>query len=456
MPDWGIRRTVISVGEPTGVFVTATATGTGLVVASGNVMSGTKYEAAGAGGRGWPPIDAIASVGTLASTGSPTGETGPAASDIDGMGMADPVKSMAGASRRMRPSPPAVPPMQGVPPIARSTPAPTICGATRRMAPPLPAEDDVELQPLKAQLVIGEAMRLLRSTLPTSIRFKERIKKNTGLVMADPTQIHQIIMNLCTNAAHAMGAHGGVLSVEVDEYESSEISPQHHSVLAPGKYLRIRIGDTGCGMSPEIMASIFDPYFTTKELGEGTGLGLSVVHGIVKESGGDIMVESRLGEGSVFTILLPFTQREDQVSADVMREEKTLPGGSEHILVVEDEMPILKMTRRILEQQGYRVTSENEPHKALQAVMKTPRAFDLVLTDITMPGITGDRLASHILAVRPDMPVVLMTGFSRLVSDDTYRERGIKEIMMKPLARATLIQQVRKILDEKGGRRRGQ
>jgi PAS domain S-box-containing protein len=308
---------------------------------------------------------------------------------------------------------------------------------------------ETDLQPLQVQIVVREAMKLLRSTLPSTIEFRQNLGNGIGLVMADPTQIHQIIMNLCTNAAHAMERQsGGVLSVDIDEYVPSAADFKNHPMLRKGKFVRMRIGDTGCGMSPEVIASIFDPYFTTKDLGEGTGLGLSVVHGIVKESGGEVLVESEVGVGSVFTVLLPLlAEREGRRSGNI-QEETVMPKGNERILVVDDELPILSMTKRILERSGYSVKTESDPREALQQIRANPQLFDLIISDVTMPGMTGDRLAEAVLAVRPDVPVVLMTGFSNLINRDTLEQTGVKEILLKPLAAATLVQQVRKILDE--------
>jgi PAS domain S-box-containing protein len=308
---------------------------------------------------------------------------------------------------------------------------------------------ETELQPLQVRLVVREAMRLLRSTLPSTLEFRQNIDDGDGLVMADPTQIHQIVMNLCTNAAHAMERQGGgVLSVDIDEYEPVAEFYKNYPRLRKGKFLRMRIGDTGCGMSPEVIASIFDPYFTTKDLGEGTGLGLSVVHGIVQECGGEILVDSKVGKGSIFTILVPLLTGMPVDYSEQNLDDTDIPQGNEWILVVDDELPILSMTKRILEPNGYRVKTESDPRKALQEIRANPALYDLIISDVTMPGMSGDKFAQAVLAVRPDLPVILMTGFSNLMNDDILEHTGVKEIMIKPLGGATLVRRVRKILDE--------
>lgn len=307
---------------------------------------------------------------------------------------------------------------------------------------------ETEQQPLQVRLVVKEVLKLLRSSLPTSIEFKQLIDSGEGLVAADPTQIHQVVMNLCTNAAQAMGPGGGELKVEVDEYHPSESFFKKHPLLNPGDYLRLRVSDTGCGMSPEVMSSIFDPYFTTRELGEGTGLGLSVVHGIVSEGGGDISVDSQVGNGSTFTIVLPLCKGGADRHIIKHREEKPLPQGSEHLMVVDDEPPILAMSKRILEQNGYKVSTYIDSTLALADVKKNPKKYDLVISDVTMPKMTGDKLAEALIKIEPDLPIVLMTGYSNIVSEDMADQLGIIDVLYKPLGRATLVRMVRKYLDD--------
>ena len=305
---------------------------------------------------------------------------------------------------------------------------------------------DMALKPLDISIIIREALKLLRSTLPTSIEIRQHIEKNLSKVLADPIHVHQIIMNLCTNAGHAMEPAGGVLEINLAQItvDAETLTPPH--TLEAGQYLKLAVSDTGCGMTPEIMSSIFDPYFTTKDLGEGTGLGLAVVHGIVKEYGGDIVVDSTPGEGSTFTLYFPAVRA---VAADSQQvERRLLPRGAEHILVVDDEPPILKINAHILEQLGYRVTTENDSLRALACFEKDPSAFDLVLSDVTMPKLTGDKLATEIMRIRPEMPVILCSGYSRIVNEQSAVSLGVRALIIKPIVKKTLATEIRRILDE--------
>ena len=305
---------------------------------------------------------------------------------------------------------------------------------------------ETEFQPLQIAIIIREALKLLRSTIPTSIEIRQHLAKDLDPILADPTQIHQIIMNLCTNAAHAMEPTGGVLEVNLAQVEVPPYGCQETLALAPGQYLQLTVSDTGCGMTPEIMVSIFDPYFTTKGLGEGTGLGLSVVHGIVLEYGGDISVRSKPGTGSTFTLYFPTVKTIESDSQQI--ERRLLPGGTERILIVDDEPSILKINSLVLERQGYRVVAENDSLRALELFKKAPNAFDLVLSDVTMPKLTGDRLAEAIMAIRPDIPVILCTGYSRLITQQTTDAMGVRALVAKPVVKKTLLTEIRKVLDE--------
>jgi PAS domain S-box-containing protein len=304
-----------------------------------------------------------------------------------------------------------------------------------------------ELKPLMIDLIIKEALKLLRSTLPSTIDIVQRVSPNLDPILADPTQIHQIIMNLCTNASHAMTPAGGQLSVTLEQKELGADFFRRFVDAQPGSYLQLCVRDTGCGMTPEIMAAIFDPYFTTKDLGEGTGLGLAVVHGIVKEYGGDIRVRSKPEQGTTFELYFPTIRAAStRPQAD---EALHLPGGNEHILVVDDEPSILKVTEQLLRKLGYRVTTAPDGKPALALFSKDPNAFDLVITDITMPHMTGDRLAKAILELRPDTPVILCTGYSRLIDEAQAESIGIAALMIKPVGKTTLAVELRRLLDER-------
>ena len=298
-------------------------------------------------------------------------------------------------------------------------------------------------------ILVKEVLQLLRSTLPTTIELKKKIDNNVDPVLADPVQIHQIIMNLCTNASHAMEPYGGVLTVTIGR----AILPPHfferNRDLIPGDYLQLSVSDTGCGMSQEVMTSIFDPYFTTKPPGQGTGLGLSVVHGIVKDCGGYITVDSSEGGGSTFTIYLPTVEKSSAYSAvDAIGDGLR---GTETILVVDDEPVILDVIRTSLEMRGYTVQTEKNSQVALKKFRDNPRAIDLLVSDVTMPHLTGDRLAREFLAVRPDLPIILMSGYTDLVSDQSVRELGVRALMMKPLVGKTFLSTIRRLLDEGKG-----
>lgn len=304
---------------------------------------------------------------------------------------------------------------------------------------------DVECTPLKIEPIILQALRLLRSTLPTSIEFEVKIDHKLAPILADPTQIHQVVMNLCTNASHAMEPYGGVLGVELTHIEVESGNNQLFGSLAAGDYLKLCVSDSGCGMPPEVMASIFDPYFTTKDLGEGTGLGLSVVHGIVNEYGGTIQVDSSPGKGTTFSLFFPTLEKIADNGEQLIIEE--LARGYERILVVDDEPVILKLCTCILKNQGFKVKTENDSLRALELFKSDPGAFDLVLSDVTMPKMTGDLLAKEIMSIRPDIPVILCTGHSRVVTEEYTQKMGVRALLTKPVVKRQLLSEVRKALD---------
>jgi PAS domain S-box-containing protein len=303
-----------------------------------------------------------------------------------------------------------------------------------------------QLQPLAPHLIIKEALKLLRASIPTSIEIRQQINPESGLVLADGTQLHQIIMNLCTNAYQAMRPTGGVLSVSLQPIRlESEDSKVQGLALAPGAYVVLEVGDTGCGMDQQTIAKIFDPYFTTKKQGEGTGLGLSVVHGIVKEYGGHISVYSEPGKGSTFRVYLPTI-----VSTGMSEAPAVAPAmarGTEKILVVDDDSTILALNTRILTELGYRVTGLAASPEALNLFTGAPQDFDLVLTDMTMPGMSGADLSLRIHAIRPDIPIILCSGFSELIDGDKAREIGIQAYLKKPFSGGDLAGIIRRLLD---------
>jgi len=263
--------------------------------------------------------------------------------------------------------------------------------------------------------------------------------------MGNPTQFHQIIMNLCTNAAHAMEENGGLLKVVLEDLRFEKNETIQRQILKPGDYIKLIISDTGTGISPDVIGSIFDPYYTNKKPGEGTGLGLALVHSIVEKYGGIIEVSSELGQGSVFSIYLPTTKM-NQPSQPYIKED--LPIGSERILFIDDEAAIAKIGAQHLEKLGYSVTILTSSSKALNRFQSNAYAFDLVLTDMTMPGLSGDKLTVELMKIRQDIPVIVCTGYSKRISVQTASKIGIKALLYKPVDRTELAKTVRKILDE--------
>jgi signal transduction histidine kinase/CheY-like chemotaxis protein len=305
-------------------------------------------------------------------------------------------------------------------------------------------QHDHELKPLKVQLIVKEALNLIRSSLPTTIEIRQNIDKDCGAVMADPTQIHQIIMNLCTNAYHAMAETGGTLEVFLGEVELTA-EDLAGSDMEPGAYLCLKMGDTGHGMDQAVLERLFEPYFTTKEKGKGTGLGLAVVHGIVRSYGGDIQVSSEPDKGAVFNIYLPLIKEVFATSETVSGDG--LPTGHEQILLVDDEKQIAFMEKQILEYLGYQVTARTSSLEALTTFKEQPLKYDLVITDMTMPNMTGDRLSMELMNVRPDIPVILCTGFSENMPKERASAIGIQGFLMKPMAMYDLAKTVREVLD---------
>lgn len=305
-----------------------------------------------------------------------------------------------------------------------------------------------EPKPLQISLVVREAIRLLRSTLPTTVELRSTVSNTLPLVLADPTQIHQIIMNLCTNASHAMEPDGGVLTVTLGQIA---ITPERGITflsLPAGEYVQLQVSDTGNGISEEHRPFIFDPYFTTKDLGEGTGLGLAVVHGIVKEYQGDIHVDSVEGKGSTFTILLPATEEETSKGEEALvpRHDTQVEGN---VLLVDDEPAVLRTTRGMLTSVGYAVTIVSDPYEALDIFSQEPYAFDLVLSDVTMPKMTGDKLGQKMLAIRPDLPIILMTGFNQRFNTESIQTLGFCALIDKPFQKKTILELVKKIMETK-------
>ncbi len=309
-------------------------------------------------------------------------------------------------------------------------------------------QSESEPRRLRMRPLTKEVLRLLRATIPRTIEIRRKIDAESDMVLADPAQIHQLVLNLCTNAYHAMQEKGGVLTVElVNEQLSRNFRISHQ--LKPGNYLKLTIQDTGAGIAPEHLDKIFDPFFTTKKPGEGTGLGLSVVHGIVKKHRGTITVESRPGEGSTFKVYLP-TLPEIEARA-ATENDGPVPKGSEHVLFVDDEFMLAQMMKDLLEGLGYRVTAKTNSVDALETFRSNPDEFDLVITDYTMPEMTGIGLAREIIGIRPQMPVILCTGFSQFITPEVAKSAGIREFILKPIIKRDIAATIRSVLnpDEK-------
>jgi nitrogen-specific signal transduction histidine kinase len=300
-----------------------------------------------------------------------------------------------------------------------------------------------ERKPVQVKLIVNEALRLLRASLPSTIKIHGDIQSD-ALVLADPTQIHQILMNLCTNAGHAMREEGGVLEVKLVNVELDADYTVGHLDMKPGASINLTVSDTGCGIPPQVLDRIFDPFFTTKETGEGTGMGLSVVHGIVRAMSGTIAVYSELGQGATFKIYFPVIEKrlEPQVS-----DVEAVPTGSERILFIDDEPALADIGKQTLEALGYDVTTRTSSIEALELFKTRPDRFDLVITDMTMPNMTGDNLAGELIRIRPEIPVILCTGYSAKVNEQQAIAMGIQAFVWKPVVRREIATTVRKVLD---------
>jgi signal transduction histidine kinase/DNA-binding response OmpR family regulator len=299
--------------------------------------------------------------------------------------------------------------------------------------------------PMRPSEIVKESIKLLRSSIPTTIDIRQDIDSETNLILADPTQIQQVIMNLCANAYHAMEEKDGTLSVALKNTVFTERDLVAIPNAQPGDFVQFSIGDTGSGIAPEIRERIFDPYFTTKETGKGTGMGLAIVHGIVNSCGGFISCNSEIGAGTVFKINLPAILEQ---TVHETKEDNVIPVGTERILFIDDEEMLAKMGQTMLERLGYKVTTMMSSIEALTAFKNQPDTFDLVITDQTMPGMTGFDMARRMLQIRPAMPIILCTGYSNQISEDKVKSDGIKGFTMKPLARKNIANMIRKILDE--------
>lgn len=305
-------------------------------------------------------------------------------------------------------------------------------------------QGEQEFRPIQVKTTVREALKLLRASLPTTIHISNNIQSNS-VVMGDPTQIHQVIMNLCTNAGYAMQKSGGELSIELSELTLGTEFAAIHQDVTPGLYVKLIVSDTGEGIPSQILPRIFEPFFTTKDKSKGSGWGLSVVHGIVKKHGGTVTVESELGKGSTFTVYLPVTEKQLSIPPIVSTTNHI---GTEHILFVDDDQTIATIGEEMLTAKGYRVTPALGSQEALAIFQSNPEQFDMVITDMTMPHMTGDHLALEMMSLKPDIPVIICSGGDAIIHEKELLAAGIKAIVMKPFNIDSICGSIRKVLDQ--------
>jgi PAS domain S-box-containing protein len=302
-----------------------------------------------------------------------------------------------------------------------------------------------ELKPVEISSIIEDALKLLRPTIPATIEIRKKIPvKDKITILADPVQINQVMMNLCINAAHAMEETGGILEISVEKVLFRNEIVSGHPDLNKGDYIKLTVRDTGPGIAPELIDNIFDPYFTTKEVGKGSGIGLAVVHGIVKNHKGAITVDSQLGNGASFNILLPVHMGELEIEENNFEK---IPHGNETILFVDDEEPIVDMATKMLERLGYTVENRTTPWAAIELFQSKPDHFDLVITDMTMPQMTGAQLSKKLVDIRADIPVIICTGYSPLIDEEKVKNLEVAAYIMKPISRQEMANTIRKVLD---------
>lgn len=306
---------------------------------------------------------------------------------------------------------------------------------------------------LKLKALVREDVKLLRATIPTSIEIRADIDADCGSVLADANQMHQVIMNLCSNAYQAMRSTGGELSISLAGVHLTEGRFIGDVAVPADDYVRLQVRDSGTGIDKAVLERVFEPYFTTREKGEGTGLGLAVVHGIVKAHHGYITVESEVGRGTCVNVYFPRFDGDDKDVAQVVgvSQAEVLPHGTEHILLVDDEKSVVEVERRILTKLGYQITPMQSSREAFEFFSRDPARFDLMITDMSMPEMTGAELSTRILAIRPDLPIVLCTGFNEEIDEKRAKEMGIRKFILKPPSHGLLARTIREALDEQAG-----
>ncbi len=293
--------------------------------------------------------------------------------------------------------------------------------------------------------IVEEVLKFQRTIIPANINIRSDIDENCRQIKGDPIQIYQVLMNLCTNAAHAMEEKGGTLAVGLHKAKLAANDQKTEPDLPAGTYVRLSVIDTGCGMTPEIVDMIFDPYFTTKEVGKGSGMGMWVVHGIIKNHGGFVKVKSEPGKGSTFFTFFPCI--EEEIISKETNEFDDIPTGTEKILFIDDMKMMTTFGKGMLEKLGYFVTTKNDSSEALSLFQRDPVQFDLVITDQIMPKLTGTELAKYFLNIRPDIPIILCTAYSGPIDELKAQEIGIREYVQKPVNIHSFARLIRKVLD---------
>ncbi|WP_321494278.1 ATP-binding protein [uncultured Desulfobacter sp.] len=306
-------------------------------------------------------------------------------------------------------------------------------------------QGETKQQIVSFQIIIKEALKLLRSTIPKNIVIQQKVTPQCRPVFADPTNLHQVVMNLCTNAFHAVQENGGTIAVALEEVLVTADGQYGIAGLIAGDYIRLTVSDTGCGMDKSTLEQIFNPYFTTKKEGKGTGLGLSISYGIIKKLNGDIKVYSEPGKGTTFHVYIPVSSIN---KVEEPGENISIAKGTERILLIDDEGSIAQMGKKVLEKYGYHVSAFTSSIEALKTFEQDPASYDLILTDMTMPDMTGDILVQHTKRIKKDVPVIICTGFSENISNGNYLEKGADEFLMKPVAIHKLIGAIREQLDK--------
>jgi CheY-like chemotaxis protein len=299
--------------------------------------------------------------------------------------------------------------------------------------------------PVQISTIIQESLKLMRATIPTNIEVNQEILCSDEMILANPTEINQILLNLCSNAVHAMGDETGLLQVRLEKADLDYRNAARYEDLTPGKYVKLTVEDNGSGIDSTIMASIFDPYFTTKDVDKGLGMGLAVVYGIVKKHDGAIHFKSQFGVGTTAEVLFPITEDLPEKGSQIRAD---LPMGTETILLVDDEPSLVKMVSQILEKQGYSVVGKTSSTDALKAFKQKPDHFDLVISDMAMPEMPGDLLVVELLKIRPNVPIILCTGHSDRIDEKRAKALGVADYSMKPYEKKELVRKVRKVLDE--------